>query len=102
MRWLLYPFVFASFFGPLSGSPTCRATRPIGKRRTPPAVPAPCHGVHGGAGTAVALGLPSQTWLSSRTAWMRMFSSYHSANSEKLRSTAARKVASASLNASGS
>ena len=39
---------------------------------------------------------------SSRTAWTRIFSSYHSTTSAKRRSTTARKAASASSNASGS
>ena len=45
VRRLLYPVVFASFLARYLASPMCRPTRPIGKRRTPPAVPAPYRGV---------------------------------------------------------
>ena len=90
-------------FGPLSGQPHMPRNTADRKTTDSPRV-SPHHiTVFAAApGTAVALRLPFQTWLSSRTAWMRMFSSYHSTTSEKLCSTAARKVASASLNASGS
>ena len=99
MRRLLYPVVFAPFFGPLSYPPHMP---PITANRKMTDSPGCSCTISPAARRRGGLRLPFQTRLSSRTAWTRMFSSYHSTISEKRRSTAARKVASASLNASGS